>query len=130
MVHKVIFDRPKSGEGKLISLASGYVSLNEITFPKEKIIVRVEAKNGEITFCDLKSTPLLSAKVPTPSDGDEKFSELACKVEGDTIILGFPQYTYKDNYPNCDGESDRWTKSISGFQDLKYDLIHNRLMDG
>jgi hypothetical protein len=50
---------------------------------------------------------------------------LSCSVGGDQIKLGFPQYTYKDNYPNCDGESDRWTKILSGFRYLCYDYKNN-----
>ena len=60
--------------------------------------------------------------------GDEKFSEVKCIVEGEQIKLGFPQYTYKDNYPHCDGEHDRWTKTISGFDYLCYDFKNNRLV--
>ena len=128
MIHKVIFDSMKSVKGEIVSLASGYVSRNQIVFINEKITVNIEAKTGEIEFCDSESNKLLSAKVQTPALGDEKFSDVECRVEGEIIKLGFPQYTYKDNYPNCDGESDRWTKTIAGFRYLCYDFQNNRLM--
>ena len=125
MTNKVTFDSTACPDGAVINLACGYVSLNEIVFTHQNICVNIEAKTGEIEFCDLKSNKLLSQKVQTPISGDEKFSEVKCIVEGEQIKLGFPQYTYKDNYPNCDGESDRWTKTISGFEFLCYDFKNN-----
>lgn len=128
MIHEVIFDSVKSDKGERVSLACGYVSLNQILFINEKITVNIEAKTGEIEFYDLESNKLLSTKIQTPESGDEKFSEVECSVEGEKIKLGFPQYTYEDNYPNCDGESDRWTKIILDFDYLCYDFKNNRLI--
>lgn len=125
MIHEVIFDSTKNPSGELIGLASGYVSVTQISFINEKITVQIEAKIGEIAFYDLGGNLLLSSRVQTPAAGDEKFSEVKCLVEGEQIKLGFPQYTYKDNYPHCDGESDRWTKMISGFDFLCYDVQNN-----
>ena len=128
MIHEVIFDSVKSDKGERVSLACGYVSLNQISFINEKITVNIEAKTGEIEFYDLESNKLLSTKIQTPASGDEKFSEVECNVEGEQIKLGFPQYSYKDNYPNCDGESDRWTKTVAGFRYLCYDFKNNSLI--
>lgn len=129
MIHKVVFDSAKSNKGEMVGLASGYVSLSSISFVNENITVSIEAKTGEVEFYDSKSNKLLSAKVQTPVSGDEKFSEVQCGVEGEQIKLGFPQYTYKDNYPNCDGESDRWTKTVSGFTFLCYDFKNNCIVE-
>ena len=125
MVHQVTFDSGKNPGGELVSLASGYVSANEITFAKENVVVNIDAKTGEVVFCDMAGNGLLTAKAKTPSVGDEKFSEVQCKAENGQIVLGFPEYTYKDNYPHCDGESDRWTKVISGYQYLRYNCKDN-----
>ena len=72
---------------------------------------------------------LLCCKVQVPDSGDEKFSDLMCIVTDGVIKLGFPQYSYVDNYPNCDGESDRWTKTVSGFNYLCYDIKNNRIIE-
>lgn len=128
MTNELVFDSVNCPKGEVINLACGYISLNEIKFVNEKIIVKIEAKTGKVDFCSLESNELLSVKVATPS-GDEKFSEVKCAVEGDTIKLGFPQYTYKDNYPNCDGESDRWTKTIVDFDFLTYDFKNNCIIE-
>ncbi len=125
MENKLIFDSLNHPDGEMINLACGYISLNEIVFINENIIVNIEARMGEIDFYDPDSNKLLHTKIEVPSSGDEKFSEIKCKVEGGQIKLGFPQYTYKDNYPHCDSESDRWTKIISGFDFLVYDIKNN-----
>ena len=129
MAHQVIFDSLKSDKGEQISLACGYVSLNQISFINEKITVNIETKTGEVAFYDLESNKLLSVKIQTPTSGDEKFSEVKCVVEGEQIKLGFPKYTYEDNYPHCDGEHDRWTKTISGFSFLCYDFQNNCIVE-
>lgn len=129
MIHEVVFDSAKSAKGEMVDLACGYVSQNKISFVNENIAVNIGAKSGEIEFCDLDSNKLLSAKIQTPVSGDKKFSEVKCSVEGEQIKLGFPEYFYKDNYPNCDGENDRWTKTISGFNFLCYDFKNNRIVE-
>ena len=125
MTHEVIFNSDNCPNGEMINLASGYISLTKIEFVNENITVNIEAKTGEVDFYDSEAKKRLSAKIKTPLSGDEKFSEVKCIVEGEQIKLGFPQYDYKDNYPNCDGEHDRWTKTITGFVFLCYDFKNN-----
>lgn len=125
MVNKVVFDSVTCPNGAIINLACGHISLNEIAFINENIIVNIEARTGQIEFCDSELNKLLSTRIETPSSGDEKFSEVKCIVESGQIKLGFPQYTYKDNYPHCDGEHDRWTKTISGFDFFNYNIKNN-----
>lgn len=125
MTSEVTFDSKCHPGGTMIPLACGFISLTKITMCNENISITIEAKTGEICFFDAASQLLLSAKVKVPSSGDEKFSEVKCIAEGNQIKLGFPQYSYKDHYPNCDGEYDRWTKYISGFDFLCYDIQNN-----
>lgn len=129
MVNKLTFDSTAFSEGTVLNLACGYVSQNEITFIKENIIVTIEARLGKIQFCDPEHNVLLSEDVQVSSAGDEKFSEVKCIAEDGQIKLGFPEYTYKDNYPNCDGESDRWSKTILDFNFLCYDIRKNCLIE-
>lgn len=128
MVHKVTFNSQNDPAGQLLELASGHISDNEILFINEKIIVKIESRKGEILFCDEQDTILLSAKTELPRSGDEKFSQVQCTVLGDEIKLGFPEYTYVDNYPHCDGEYDRWTKTVSGYQFVCYNYKTNRIV--
>ncbi len=129
MTHEVIFNSELYPDGEMIGLACGHISLNKIEFVNEHITVNIEAKTGEIEVINSEGEILLSVIKETPLSGDEKFSEVKCIVEGDYIKLGFPKYTYKDNYPNCDGEYDRWTKTISGFDFLCYDYKNNCIVE-
>ena len=128
MRNELVFDSAIHPNGTLINLACGYVSHNEITFAKENIVVSIEARTGEVVFSNLDSCKLLSVQAEMDSSGDGKFSEVKCIVENGQIKLGFPQYAYKDNYPNCDGEHDRWTKTILDFRFLCYDIKSNQIV--
>ena len=128
MANKLTFDSAACPNGKVVNLACGYISLNEIEFVYEKVIVIIEACTGEIEFCDMQLNKLLSFRVQTPTEGDEKFSEVKCVVEGQKIKLGFPQYNYVDNYPHCDGEHDRFSKTVSGFDFICYDFENNCIL--
>ena len=126
MINELVFNSSEYPQGKMLELACGYVSENQIAFQNENIIVTVEAKTGEVVFFEGKRE-LLRTCVPLPAAGDEKFSEVQCCVEGTVIRLSFPDYGYQDHYPNCDGEHDRWTKYIKGFTHLRYDRQTNTL---
>jgi hypothetical protein len=82
-----------------------------------------------VEFYDSESNKALGCKAPTPISGDEKFSEVKCSVSDGVIKLGFPLYSYVDNYPNCDGESDRRTKTIIGYSDFCYDIKNNCIVE-
>lgn len=125
MIHEITFDSKDHSTGKLLNLACGYISLSQIVFTNENIIINIESRKGEIDIFDSESNKLLSAKVELPSFGDEKYSEVKCAVKNSIITLGFPKYTYEDNYPNCDGEYDRWTKKIDYYRFFCYDIKNN-----
>ena len=129
MINKIVFDSDVFSGENLVSLACGHISLNQIVFTKQNVAVNIETRTGEVEFFDLQENKLLSAKVEIPQSGDERFSEVKCSATAENITLGFPQYTYKDNYPNCDGEYDRWTKTISGFRFLCYDFKNNCIIE-
>lgn len=125
MEHCVIFNSNEFPDGRLISLAAGHISMTRIEFKNENVVVFIDAKTGEVRFNNINFNKLLTTNIKTPSTGDEKFSEIKCFVEDNLIKLGFPEYQYKDNYPNCDGEYDRWTKTISSLNYLIYDFSNN-----
>lgn len=128
MINQLQFDSVKCPEGKRLSLACGHISLNEIVFVHEHISVQVEAKTGDVVFYDENGGKLLSTQMTTPTSGDEKFSDLFCRATDGQISLGFPRYTYEDTYPNCDGESDRWKKTIWEYRTILYLIESNRIV--
>ena len=97
------------------NIASGYVSTTEILFQHEGILLTVTA-SGELAFYNRDKKLLAAASVPADSGGRQRHLNICCKVDGDRIFVTFPVYTWYDNYPNCDGESDRWDYRITGYQ--------------
>lgn len=97
------------------NIASGYVDETVISFENERILVRLNAR-GEVTFSDANDQPLASASVPPSGEGRGCYLEVSCKVENDGIFVRFPEYVWYDNYPHCDGESDRWDAKIIGYK--------------
>lgn len=43
-------------------------------------------------------------------------------MEGKTITISFAIVEWIDNYPNCDGEHDRWDSRTVGYHDLVFSL--------
>ena len=105
-------------------IASGYISETAIHFEKEGIIALVQA-SGHVDYYDLNDELLASADAPSVDSGREVYEEVSCEVVGNTIIIGFPIVKWIDNYPNCDGEHDRWDSVIIGYNTVNFDISDN-----
>lgn len=104
---------------KSFQLATGYISSTTILFEKEKIVAKIEAK-GHIDYFDCEDTLIASFDVPSQTGGKETYNEVLCETEENTIVLKFPIVEWIDNYPNCDGEHDRWDAQTIGYNTLKF----------
>ena len=109
----VIFDSTRETEKDFFQIASGYISKTTVLFEKEKVVAVIDAK-GVVEFYDLDDNLLATACVPKVTGGKEKYMDAAVKAAGDKLFVIFPLYEWIDNYPNCDGESDRWDARIIG----------------
>jgi len=96
-------------------IACGFVSTTEVQFVNEEIIARITAA-GNIEFFDMEENLLASISIPASDEGRGCYINVCCKVEGDTIFVRFPEYTWYDNYPNCDGSYDRWDARVIGYK--------------
>ena len=119
----IVFNSEKDND-KCFQIASGYISKTTILFENENIVAVVEAK-GEVQFYNTNDELLSSGKLPANTGGREVYEEVCCQVNGDAITLKFPIYEWIDNYPNCDGEHDRWDTKTIGYNTLTFDLITN-----
>ena len=106
---------------KLYPLASGYISETTILFEKEQIVAVIQAK-GSVEFYNLDDELIAAGSVPGKNSGRGLFEDVRCRGEEDLVELQFPIYEWIDNYPNCDGEHDRWDTRIIGFHNLALDL--------
>ena len=114
-----VFNSEENTGFKSFQLANGYISSTAILFEKEKIIARIEAK-GHIDFFDCDEALLASFDIPPQTGGKETYNEVLCEAEDNTIILKFPIVEWIDNYPNCDGEHERWDTETIGYHTLKF----------
>jgi hypothetical protein len=98
-----------------LGIACGYASTTHILFRHEAVTARVGA-DGTVEFLDSGGKSLTGARIPPVKDGRECFMEVCCKEEDGGIWIRFPRYTWYDNYPYCDGESDRWDATVKGYE--------------
>ncbi|MBQ4067540.1 MAG: hypothetical protein IJD22_07850 [Clostridia bacterium] len=95
-------------------IASGFVYQTEVVFVNEEISAMVSAY-GEVEFYDSEKNLLAKASITPDGEGRGRYTDVACKVDGDRIMIRFPEYEWIDNYPHCDGESDRWDTRVVGY---------------
>ena len=107
-------------------IASGYISETAIFFERENIVAKVQAK-GQVSFYDGTGNLLASGNAPEAGGGREVYEEISCHVEENKIQLLFPIYVWIDNYPNCDGEYDRWDTKRVGNHTLTLNLQDHTL---
>lgn len=96
----------------------GHIEDTEVFFEEENLYVTV-LKTGEVTFEDEFHTKLAEAFVKPNTDNDMHPSAY-CKAENGKVKLYFSIVGYKDTYPNCDGEHDRWVEVCKGYDCLVF----------
>ncbi|MBQ5591271.1 MAG: hypothetical protein IIU65_06290, partial [Clostridia bacterium] len=109
------------GEKKTFQLANGYISTTSILFEKEGVIALISAK-GKVEILDKNDSVVETKILPAVTIGKEVYDEVACFVSNGKIILEFPTYEWIDNYPNCDGEHDRWDTKEIGRETISFEL--------
>lgn len=117
----ITFNSEKDSENTLYQLASGYISQTTILFEKEHVVAVIDAK-GSVEFYNTDDVLIASGSVPVKDSGKGLYMDVTCRSENDRIELRFPIYEWIDNYPNCDGEHDRWDTRIVGYHTLVLDL--------
>lgn len=128
MPGKIDFTFHSETDGKKTwQLASGYIFETRILFAREQITAVVQAK-GSVEFFDGEGGLVAAGSVSAMEDGREVYEDICCQVEDGCIVLQFPTYKWIDNYPNCDGEYDRWDKIVTGWRTLKLELCSGAVL--
>ena len=65
---------------------------------------------------------IAAVTVPKQEGGREIYMDVTCSVEDGQIVLKMPIYSWIDHYPNCDGESDRWSTKTIGYHTVRFDI--------
>jgi len=107
------FDFVFKGERTEFQLANGHISKTTICF-EERGVYAVITASGKVEVFDMNDKLIKTESLPEQTGGKEVYMQVVCDVVDDKISLEFPVYEWIDNYPNCDGEHDRWdTKTIA-----------------
>ncbi len=117
----IVFNSEKDSGKNSFQIANGYVSETAILFEKEGVVAVIEAK-GHVDLYNMENELIASGNVPAEEEGKQVYQEVRCKVEGKTITISFAIVEWIDNYPNCDGEHDRWDSRTVGYHDLVFSL--------
>jgi len=112
---------------KTFQLASGYVSTTRILFEAEALLAVIEAK-GVVEFFDCSDRSIAVFDIPAQTGGREVYETVSCGKVENTLVLKFPIVEWIDNYPNCDGEHDRWDSRIIGHHTLIFDPAANEIL--
>ena len=123
----ITFDSEKITGSQKYQLASGYISQTSILFEKEGVIAVIQA-NGSVEFFDRNDSRIAAGNAPAIDDGRGVYEDVFCAVNNGAICLEFPVYKWIDNYPNCDGEHDRWDTVIIGRHTLTLELSTGKLI--
>ena len=96
-------------------IACGYDFTTEVHFIHENILAVITAA-GEVAFYDSDNQLLEKTTVAPDGDGRGCYQDVCCKAEQGKILVQFPIYSWVDHYPDCDGESDRWSARIIDYK--------------
>lgn len=107
---------------KWFHLACGYYSTTAFYFETAGFGVVIHC-NGTFTFYDTAGEQLETVEAKPMHGGRGCYMEVFISTDGDRVTFRLPDYIWYDNYPDCDGESDRWDAKIIGTNDeITYNL--------
>lgn len=97
-------------------LACGYYTTTSFMFEKANFAVVIDC-NGTFTFYTADGAELENVKAKPMEGGRERYMDVFVTTDDDGVTFKLPDYSWSDNYPHCDGESDRWDGKIIGTND-------------
>ena len=85
--------------------------------------IQVSNKGGAAFYDDAQT---LLASVP---EQERSFRAVILCWQQDTLTLQFGETVTVDNYPNCDGESDRWSEQWVSRYEITFSTAVNQLQE-
>jgi len=89
------------------------IETSEVTFENEGIIAYADS---------LGHVDLPVSKDPSEKGHTAQYGDMKCALCENTIDFQLPVYGWDDNYPHCDGESDRWSRYVARWFSVKFNL--------
>ena len=97
-------------------LSCGFYETTSFLFEKADFSVVIHCK-GEFAFYAPDGSKVMTYKAKRMASGRGCYMDVLITTTDNAVIFQLPQYDWIDHYPNCDGESDRWTAQITGIND-------------
>lgn len=101
---------------KPFHLSCGFYETTSFFFEKANFSVVIHCR-GEFTFYDGEGTVVKTVKAKPMTGGRSCYMDVFITTTDDGALFRLPDYIWYDNYPDCDGESDRWDTKIIGIMD-------------
>jgi len=97
-------------------LSCGYYTATAFLFEQAGFAAVIDC-SGMFLFYTPEGKPLGSAKAKPMHGGRGCYMDILLTTDGNRVIFRLPEYSWWDNFPHCDGESDRWDADIIGIRD-------------
>ena len=96
-------------------LSCGFYDTTYFLFEQWQLEVRIHC-NGTFTFRTADGQQQVVKAQPMRS-GRGCYMDIFITTTDSELIFRLPEYDWWDNYPHCDGESDRWDATVTGTRD-------------
>ncbi|MBQ8589064.1 MAG: hypothetical protein IJ486_01235 [Firmicutes bacterium] len=125
MDHKTYDSKIRSDRMKLTAPYYNSIYPTMVTFVQEKISVYADSM-GHVEFCDAEEHFLGFVDFPVSEDPSKyahtaQYGDVEVSADGSTVTVFLPIYYWTDNYPHCDGESDRWDRHVESWFRVVFD---------
>ncbi len=97
-------------------LSCGFYTTTYFCFKKAKFSVAIDC-SGAFTFYNADEVKIETIKTKPMKSGRHCYMDVLITTTDDGVLFRLPDYSWTDNYPYCDGESDRWDAEIIGIND-------------
>ena len=115
MAYDHIIKSTETLSDKWFHLSCGYYSTTSFFFEACALTVVINC-NGTFTFQTADGQKREIEAKPMRS-GRGCYMDIFITATEKELLFRLPEYTWWDNYPHCDGESDRWDAEITGTRD-------------
>lgn len=97
-------------------LSCGFYTTTSFLFEKANFAVVIDCK-GIFTFYTAGGEKIETISAKRMESGRDCYMDVLITTTDDGVEFRLPDYSWTDNYPYCDGESDRWDAEIIGIND-------------
>ncbi len=109
--------------GERFHLSCGFYETTCFLFREYGFAADIHCK-GEVRIYSPEGKRLQTLPAKPMTSGRGCYMDILITTTEDGVRFRFPEYTWTDHYPNCDGESDRWDAEIIGIRDeIVYPII-------